>query len=84
MFNRLNNVEHVAWVHLLSEFFSTMTGPGIEVKEQQGQPARFILAADDAAKWLRTFAAKVVVVDLTAEARISCAPLAGPLCFQPA
>ena len=82
VFNRLNKGEHVARVHLLSEFFSTMTGRGIEVKDQQGQPARFILTADDAAKWLRTFAAKVVFVDLTAEEMLESLDGASKKCVQ--
>lgn len=67
VFNRLAAGEHIARVHLLSEFFSTMTGRGIEVTDQQGQPARLVLSAEDAAKWLRTFSSKVAFVDLTAD-----------------
>jgi hypothetical protein len=67
VFNRLAHGEHFARVHLLSEFFSTMTGRGIEVKDQQGQPARLILAAEDAARWLRTFGSKVVFVEVSAD-----------------
>jgi len=67
VFNRLAHGEHFARVHLLSEFFSTMTGRGIEVRDPQGQPARLVLTAEDAAKWLRTFGGKVVFVELTAD-----------------
>jgi hypothetical protein len=66
VFNRLNSGEHVARVHLLSEFFSTMTGRGIEAKDQKGQPARLILMPADAIRWLRVFAGKVAFVDFTA------------------
>jgi hypothetical protein len=66
VFHRLDSDEHFARVHLLSEFFSVMTGRGIQVLDQNGQPARMLLKSKDAATWLRTFAGKVTFVDLTA------------------
>lgn len=59
-----------------------MTGRGIEVKDQQDQPARFILTADDAAKWLRAFTAKVVFVDLTGDEMLDGLDGANKKCVQ--
>ena len=64
VFHRLDSDEHFARIHLLSEFFSVMTGRGIQVLDQNGQPARMLLKAKDAATWLRTFAGKVRFVSL--------------------
>ena len=41
-----------------------MTGRGIPGKDADGNPVRVMFDADDAAKWLRDFAAKVRLVEL--------------------
>jgi len=46
---------------MFSEFFSIMTGRGIQVK---GQSARLVMSTTDAAIWLRKFSSKVKLVDL--------------------
>ena len=61
VFNRLNSDEHCTRAHLFAEFFSTMTGRGIPVKDKDGNPARLMLTPNDAAAWLRTFSSKVRV-----------------------
>jgi hypothetical protein len=64
---RLDSGEHYIRVHLLSEFFATMTGRGIPVKDADGNPAKLMLSPNDAATWLRKFCARVKVVDLDIE-----------------
>jgi hypothetical protein len=61
---RLEADEHLARAHLFSEFFSVMTGRGIPGKDTDGNPVRVTFDADDAARWLRDFAAKVRLVEL--------------------
>jgi hypothetical protein len=61
---RLNNGEHCIRVHLLSEFFATMTGRGILAKDTDGNPTTVRLSPSDAATWLRNFCARVSVVDV--------------------
>ena len=34
VFRRLENGKHVARLHLLAEFFATMTGRGVEIKDE--------------------------------------------------
>jgi len=67
VFARLDEGEHFARLHLLSEFFATMTGRGIRVLDEKGQPAQLSLSAGDAAKWLRMFAGKVTLMDLNGQ-----------------
>ncbi|HEU5124551.1 MAG TPA: hypothetical protein VFW05_10860 [Verrucomicrobiae bacterium] len=61
---RLQSGDHFARVHLLFEFFSIITGRGIAVTDQNGNPARLVLSTDDATAWLEQFAAKVRFVEL--------------------
>jgi hypothetical protein len=61
---RLSTGEHFARLHLFSEFFATMTGRGIPVKDETGNPARLVLSPKDAAAWLRVFRSKVNLVEL--------------------
>ena len=61
---RLNADEHVARQHLLLEFFSTMTGRGVQYKDAEGGPVLLSLDPDNAAKWLRDFAGRVALVEL--------------------
>jgi hypothetical protein len=64
---RLDSGEHYIRPHLLSEFFATMTGRGIPVKDAQGNPAKLLLPPNDAAIWLRKFCARVKVVESSVE-----------------
>jgi hypothetical protein len=64
---RLDSGEHYIRLHLLSEFFATMTGRGIAVKDADGNPAKLILSPNDAATWLRKFCGRVNVVELREE-----------------
>jgi hypothetical protein len=64
VWSRLNTGEHFARQHLFFEFFATMTGRGISVKDQSGNPARLVLTPQDAAIWLRGFRTKVKLIDL--------------------
>jgi hypothetical protein len=64
---RLDTGEHYIRLHLLSEFFATMTGRGIPVKDADGHPAKLKLSDNDAAAWLRKFCARVTVVELGVE-----------------
>lgn len=68
VFRRLNQGAHFARTHLLSEFFSTMTGRGIRVRDSSGQSAQLILRPDDAVEWLRLFAGKVTFTEVSVEA----------------
>ena len=67
VFSRLESGEHVARLHLLAEFFATMTGRGVEIKDEAGNSDRMVFTQDDCAAWLKIFAAKVKFVELTRE-----------------
>ncbi len=67
VWERLSKEEHFARTHLLSEFFSTMTGRGIAVLDAAGNPVRYVMSAKDASVWLRKFARRVSFVDLDAQ-----------------
>ena len=67
VFSRLESGEHVARLHLLAEFFATMTGRGVEIKDEAGNSDRMVFTQDDCAAWLKSFAAKVKFVELTRE-----------------
>ncbi len=41
-----------------------MTGRGIHYRDKQGNPIVIVMDANDAAEWLRDFAAKVTIVEL--------------------
>jgi hypothetical protein len=60
---RLDADAHLARAHNLSEFFAIMTGRGVELR---GLGARAVWSPKDASKWLRDFASKVTIVELTA------------------
>ena len=64
---RLDIGEHYIRLHLLSEFFATMTGRGILVKDVDGNLARLILAPSDAAIWLRKFCGRIKIAELGLE-----------------
>jgi hypothetical protein len=61
---RLDTGEHFVRLHLFSEFFATITGRGIPVKDRAGNAARLVLTPQDAAVWLRGFRAKVRLIEL--------------------
>lgn len=65
VFARLNTGEHVTRLHLLAEFFSTMTGRGFNIVDDAGHTERIVLSPSDCATWLRTFAEKVRFEELT-------------------
>ncbi len=60
---RLDADTHVARAHNLSEFFAIMTGRGVEIR---GLGARAVWSPKDASEWLREFASKATIVELTA------------------
>ena len=60
---RLDSDTHFARVHNLSEFFAIMTGRGVEIR---GSGARAVWSPKDARRWLRDFASKVTIVELSA------------------
>jgi hypothetical protein len=62
--DRLDSGEHVTRLHTLAEFFSTMTGRGVLVRDDQGNVARVVFDPNDCASWLRKFAGKVQFDDL--------------------
>ena len=64
VWDRLDSGEHFTRLHLLSEFFSTMTNRGIEVKDKEGRSARLVMTARDAATWLRRFSGRIRLVEL--------------------
>ena len=65
VFARLNGGQHVTRLHLLAEFFSTMTGRGVSIVDEAGQVERMVLSQNDCAAWLRIFAGKVRFEELT-------------------
>ena len=64
VWDRLDTDEHFTRLHLLSEFFSTMTKRGVEVKDEDGNSAKLVMSPKDAATWLRKFAGRVKLVEL--------------------
>jgi len=64
VWDRLSAGEHFTRLHLFSEVFATMTGRGIPVKDELGNPARLIMSAPDAATWFRRFSGRVKLVNL--------------------
>jgi hypothetical protein len=61
VWDRLDTDEHFTRLHMFSEFFSIMTGRGIQIK---GQSARLIMSAKDAATWLRKFSGKIKLAEM--------------------
>jgi hypothetical protein len=61
---RLDKGDHFARLHLFSEFFATMTGRGLLFTDKAGTPTRVLFTPDDAAEWLREFAARVTLIEL--------------------
>ena len=71
VWDKLMTGEHFARTHLLSEFFATMTGRGISVRDKEGNPVRLVMSASDASLWLRAFSAHVQWVELDASETLS-------------
>ena len=56
VFHRLKTGEHVARLHLLAEFFATMTGRGVEITDEAGNAGRLAFTQSECAAWLKNFA----------------------------
>lgn len=67
VFARLNGGQHLTRLHLLAEFFATMTGRGVSIVDESGQLEKMVLSQNDCAAWLRIFAGKVQFEELTPE-----------------
>jgi hypothetical protein len=63
--DRLDQGEHVARLHLLSEFFATMTGRGVLLPDATGKRNRMLFTQMECADWLKAFAEKVQFEELT-------------------
>lgn len=63
--------EHVTRPHTFAEFFSRMTGRGIRWTDDEGTEHQLVFNADNATLWLRDFAAKVQMVELSGEETLS-------------
>jgi hypothetical protein len=62
---RLETGEHVARLHLLAEFFATMTGRGVEITDEAGNINRMVFTQNECAAWLRNFASRLEFEELT-------------------
>ena len=67
VFRRLEKGEHVARLHLLAEFFATMTGRGVEITDEAGNVDRMVFTQNECAAWLREFADRLEFDELTKE-----------------
>jgi hypothetical protein len=67
VFRRLNAREPAARLHLLAEFFATMTGRGVKITDEAGNAERVIFTQNECADWLKAFAEKVQFEELTKE-----------------
>ena len=67
VFRRLQTGEHVARLHLLVEFFATMTGRGVEITDEAGNAERMVFTQNECAAWLKNFAQRVTFEELTKE-----------------
>lgn len=65
VFRRLESGEHIARLHLLAEFFATMTGRGVEITDEAGNADRMVFTQKECAAWLREFAERVEFEELT-------------------
>ena len=65
VFRRLDKGEHVARLHLLAEFFATMTGRGVEITDEAGNTDRMVFTQIECAAWLREFAGRLEFEELT-------------------
>jgi hypothetical protein len=67
VFQRLDSGEHVARLHLLAEFFATMTGRGVEIVDEAGNADRMVFTQNECASWLRKFAGRLEFEELSKE-----------------
>jgi hypothetical protein len=67
VFRRLDKGEHVARLHLLAEFFATMTGRGVEITDEAGNTDRMVFTQNECAAWLRESVDRLEFVELTKE-----------------
>jgi hypothetical protein len=67
VFERLDSGEHVARLHLLGEFFATMTGRGVEIVDEAGNTDRMVFTQKECAAWLRKFAGRLEFEELSKE-----------------
>ncbi len=68
---RLDSGEHVARLHLLAEFFTTMTGRGVEITDGAGNTDRMVFTQNECAAWLREFAGRLEFEELTKDEALS-------------
>jgi hypothetical protein len=71
VFRRLDRGKHIARLHLLAEFFATMTGRGVEITAAAGNIDRMVFTQNECAEWLREFADKVEFEELTKDEALS-------------
>lgn len=64
VWRRLDSGRHVTRLHTFYEFFSTITGGGIKVTDENGAKIPYTLSPSDAAAWLRNFSTRVQIADL--------------------
>jgi hypothetical protein len=69
VFRRLDAGEHVARLHLLAEFFATMTGRGVEITDDDGNVERLAFTQKECAAWLKNFAQRVKFEELSSPNR---------------
>ena len=62
VFRRLETGEHVARLHMLAEFFATMTGRGVEITDEAGNTDRMVFTQNECAAWLGKFAGIIIIV----------------------
>jgi hypothetical protein len=67
VFSRLDTGEHMARLHLLAEFFATMTGRGVEITDGNGNTDRVVFTQNECAAWLKKFSEKLIFEELTKE-----------------
>ena len=65
VFRRLDHGKQIARLHLLAEFFATMTGRGVEITDNAGNIDRMVFTQNECAEWLREFADKLEFEELT-------------------
>ena len=82
VFGRLDSGEHVASLHLLAEFFATMTGRGVKITNAAGQTDRIVLSQNECAAWLKTFAEKIQFEELTKDEALKAIEKAQSLSVQ--
>jgi hypothetical protein len=67
VYSRLATGVQIARLHLLAEFFATMTGRGVEITDDLGNVDRMVFTQNECAAWLRNFTEKLDFEELTKE-----------------